>query len=145
VKILIKNSKAYFEYHILESFVAGIQLKGSEVKSIKKGDVNISEAYCIIDKGEAFILNMHVSEHKEGGKHNNHEPLRTRKLLLNKKEINGLYADVKQKGLTIIPLQVCTTETGFIKVIIGLCKGKKNYDKRNAIKEKDLERERKNN
>lgn len=140
-KLIIKNKKAYYEYSILEKVVAGIQLKGSEVKSVKMNNVNISEAYCFIQNNEIFIKNMHISEHKQGGVHNNHEPFRDRKLLLKKKEILSLSEKVKQKGLTIIPLEVILSKTGFIKIEIGLAKGKNLYDKRVSIKEKDLRRD----
>jgi SsrA-binding protein len=140
-KQITNNRKAYFEYQILESYVAGIQLMGSEVKSIKANNVNISEAFCIITNSEIFIRNMHVSEHKQGGKHYQHEPLRERKLLLRKKEINNLSDKVKQKGLTIVPLAIILSDTGFIKFEIGLGKGKKTYDKRESLKEKDLDRD----
>lgn len=140
-KLITKNRKAFFEYFILEQVVAGIQLKGSEVKSIKGNNVNINEAYCLIDNGEIFIKNMHISEHKQGGSHNNHEPLRNRKLLLKKKEILDLFVKVKQKNLTIIPLSVIITQTGFVKLELGLAKGKKNFDKRNSIRDEDLKRE----
>lgn len=140
-KLIIKNKKAYYEYSILEKVVAGIQLKGSEVKSVKMNNVNISEAYCFIQNNEIFIKNMHISEHKQGGVHNNHEPFRDRKLLLKKKEIFSLSEKVKQKGLTIIPLEVILSKTGFIKIEIGLAKGKNLYDKRVSIKEKDLKRD----
>lgn len=135
------NKKAYFEYHILDTYTAGIQLRGSEVKSIKNGDLNIGEAYVFIENGEVFVRNMHVSEHKQGGKANNHNPLRIRKLLLNKKEINDLSEKVKQKGLTIVPLSIILSDIGFIKIEIGLAKGKKLYDKRESIKEKDVKRD----
>lgn len=144
-KLITKNKKAFFEYQILEQFTAGIQLKGSEVKSIKANNVNMSESYCLIADNEIFIKNMHVSEHKQGGQHNNHEPLRDRKLLLKKKEITGLHDKVKQKGLTIIPLSIILSDTGFIKIEIGLAKGKHLYDKRASIKEKDIERDLKRN
>jgi len=142
--LIVKNKKAFFEYSILEKLIAGIELKGSEVKSIRSGKVNISEAYCLIDNGEIYIKNMHVSEHKQGGRNNNHEPLRDRKLLLKKKEITSLADKVKQKGLTIVPLEIILTKTGYIKLEIGLAKGKKTYDKRQSLKAKDLEREMKN-
>ena len=140
-KLIIKNKKAYYEYSILEKVVAGIQLKGSEVKSVKMNNVNISEAYCFIQNNEIFIKNMHISEHKQGGVHNNHEPFRDRKLLLKKKEILSLSEKVKQKGLTIIPLEVILSKTGFIKIEIGLAKGKNLYDKSQSIKLRDLDRE----
>jgi len=142
--LIVKNKKAFFEYSILEKLIAGIELKGSEVKSIRTGKVNISEAYCLIENGEIYIKNMHVSEHEQGGRNNNHEPLRDRKLLLKKKEITSLADKVKQKGLTIVPLEIILTKTGYIKLEIGLAKGKKTYDKRQSLKAKDLEREMKN-
>ena len=141
MKSIIKNKKAYFEFSILEKYTAGIKLQGSEVKSIKNGKVSITEAYCIISNGEVFIKGMHISEHKEGGKYNNHQPVRDRKLLLNKAEIIKLEQKSSQKGLTIVPLEIILTKTGFVKVEIGLAKGKKLYDKRDSIKERDLKRE----
>jgi SsrA-binding protein len=141
MKSITKNKKAYFEFSILEKHMAGIKLQGSEVKSIRAGKVSISEAYCFINDGEIFIKGMNVTEHKEGGKHNNHQPLRDRKLLMKKKEILKLKENISQKGLTIVPLEIILTNTGFIKLEIGLAKGKNLYDKRSTIKEKDLKRE----
>jgi SsrA-binding protein len=141
MKLITKNKRAYYEYEILEKYTAGIQLVGSEVKSIKASNVSIVEAYCFITNNEIFIKGMHVSEHKEGGKYNNHQPLRERKLLLNKKEIIKLFEKSTQKGLTIIPLGVIVSNTGFIKIEVGLCKGKKLYDKRDSLKQKDLKRD----
>lgn len=143
MKNLIVNKKANFEYFILERFTAGIQLIGTEVKSIRDVRASISEAYCHIDNGEIFIKNMHISEYRQI-KHTNHEPIRDRKLLLNKKEINKLSKSIKEKGLTIIPLAIKLTDSGFIKIEIGLAKGKKSYDKRNTLKLKDLDKENKN-
>lgn len=140
-KIITKNKRAYYEYEILDKYIAGIQLVGSEVKSIKNSNVSIIEAYCYITDNEIFIKGMHVTEHKEGGQHNNHKPLRDRKLLLHKKEIIKLFEKTSQKGLTIVPLEIILTNTGFIKVEIGLCKGKKIFDKRVSLKEKDLKRD----
>ncbi len=141
MKSIAKNKKAYFEYYILDKFTAGIKLQGSEVKSVRNSKVSVVEAYCFIANGELFIKGMHIAEHKEGGKHNNHQPLRDRKLLMKKKEIIKLDENIAQKGLTIVPLEVFISDTGFIKVEIGLAKGKHLYDKRNSIKEKDLKRE----
>ena len=141
MKLIIKNRTAYFEYSIIDKYIAGIKLKGSEVKSIKLNNVNINEAHCFIQDGEIFIKNMHVSPHKQGGIHNNHIPIYDRKLLLNKKEILTLKDKVKQKGLTLVPLAILLTPTGYIKIEIGLAKGKNNYDKRVSIKLKDLDRE----
>ena len=141
MKSITKNKKAYFEYQILEKHTAGIKLVGSEVKSIRNGKVSIVEAYCFISNGEIFIKGMHITEHKEGGKHNNHIPIRDRKLLMNKKEIVKLKEQISQKGLTIVPLEVILTNNGFIKLELGLAKGKNLHDKRESIKEKDLKRE----
>lgn len=141
MKSITKNKKAYFEYQILDKHTAGIKLQGSEVKSIRAGKVSIVEAYCFIVNDEIFIKGMHITEHKEGGKHNNHNPTRDRKLLMKKKEIIKLRENISQKGLTIVPLEVILTNTGFIKLEIGLAKGKNLYDKRTTLKEKDLKRE----
>ena len=134
------NKKAYFEYSVLDKYVAGIQLMGTEVKSIKESKVSISEAFCSIIDNEIFIIGMHVADYKKI-KHTNHAPLRTRKLLLNRKEIDKLSKMSKEKGLTIIPLHIFVSDTGIIKIEIGLAKGKKTYDKRESIKAKDLKRE----
>lgn len=144
MKLVTKNRRIYFEYTILDKYTAGIQLKGSEVKSIKLNNVNMNEAHCFIHDGEMFIKNMHVSEHKQGGTHNNHVPIRDRKLLLKKKEIFTLNEKVKQKGLTIVPLAILLSPTGYIKIEIGLAKGKNTYDKKETIKLRDLDRDMKN-
>jgi len=145
MKSISKNKKAYFEYNILEKNTAGIQLQGSEVKSIRNGKVSISEAYCYILDGEIFIKGMHIAEYTEGGKHYNHKPLRDKKLLMKKKEITKLDKSLGEKGLTIIPLEVIITDTGLIKLEIGLAKGKHLYDKKQTIKLRDLDRDLKNN
>jgi SsrA-binding protein len=139
--VLDKNKKAYFEYTVIEDFVAGIKLVGSEIKPIKAGWVSVKEAYCFINEGELFIKGMHVSVSKESGKYDNHEPYRTRKLLMNKKEIVKLERSVAAKGMTIVPLNIHTNKSGLIKVKVGLCKGKKLYDKRQTIKKRDVERD----
>ena len=141
MKKITTNRKAYYEYYILDTYTAGIQLKGSEVKSVRLSNVSITEAYCFIQDEEMFIKGMHIAEHKEGGKHYNHLPLRDRKLLLKKKEIQKLLQETSQQGLTIVPLEVYISNTGFIKVSIGLAKGKKTYDKRESIKAKDIKRD----
>jgi len=141
MKHLIKNKKAYYEYTILEKYTAGIKLLGSEVKSIRNGNVTIGESYCFISNDEMFIKGMNISPHKEGGIHNNHNPLRDKKLLLKKKEILKIKDKISQKGLTLIALEVILTDTGFLKIEIGLAKGKNLHDKRESIKEKDLKRE----
>lgn len=139
-KIITSNKRAYYEYTILEKHIAGLQLFGSEVKSIRNNNVSISESYCFIQDGEAFIKGMHIAEFKESGCHNNHQPLRDRKLLMKKKEISNLFEDLSQKGLTLIPLALIFSN-GLVKLEIGLCRGKKLHDKRNAIKEKDIKRD----
>jgi len=140
VEILSSNKRAYYEYAISDKFIAGIQLIGTEVKSIKELKASIAEAYCHIINGEIFIKGMHISEYKQI-KYTNHQPLRVRKLLLNKKEINKLAKAIKEKGLTIIPLAIMLSDTGFIKVEIGVGKGKNTVNKKASIKEKDLKRE----
>lgn len=141
MKSIVTNKKATFEYTILERFTAGLKLKGSEVKSVKNSKVSITESYCYIVADEIFIKGMHIAEHVEGGKHNNHDPLRDKKLLMKKKEIVRLREKISQKGLTIVALGVILSTTGFIKLEIGLAKGKNLYDKRTSLKEKDLKRE----
>jgi len=133
-----KNKKAYFDYEILENYTAGIVLVGSEVKSIRRKDVSIKEAYCHIINGEMWLKGMHIAPFKESGMYQNHEPIRDRKLLLNKKEIKKMEEKVSQKGMTIIPLKVIITGRGLIKVDIGLGVGKKLYDKRNTIRDRDI-------
>lgn len=145
MKSISKNKRAYFEYNILEKYIAGIQLQGSEVKSIRDSKVSIVEAYCFITNDELFIKGMHVAEHKEAGKYLNHQPIRDRKLLMKKKEIVKLRENVSQKGLTIVPLEIILSNTGFIKLEIGLAKGKHLYDKKQSIKLRDLDRDIKNN
>ena len=140
MNILIRNKKAEYEYQILERYTAGIQLLGTEVKSIRDMKASISEAYCHFINNEIFIIGMHVSEYRQI-KYTNHEPLRNRKLLLKRKEIDKLAKSIKEKGLTIVPLFVYLTTTGFIKIEIGLVKGKKIHDKRESIKEKDIKRQ----
>jgi len=140
--VITKNKKAFYEYEILEQHTCGIKLQGSEVKSIKNNKISISEAYCFIDENlEIFLKGSHITPNKEGGKHYNHQPVRDRKLLMKKKEIIKLKEKIGEKGFTLVPLSVIITNTGFIKVEIGLGRGKKLYDKREAIKNKDLARE----
>jgi SsrA-binding protein len=128
----------------LDKYVAGIQLIGTEVKSIKASKASISEAFCHIINGEIFLIGMHVSQYKEI-MHTNHQPVRDRKLLLKKKEIEKLEKSLTQKGLTIIPLAIKLSDSGFIKIELGVAKGKKSFDKRESIKDKDLKRELSNN
>ena len=131
MKVIVKNKKAYFEYEIIDKFIAGIQLVGSEVKSIRNSKVSINEGYCFVSANdELFIKGMHVTEHKEGGIYNNHIPARDRKLLMKKKEIVKLREKITEKGLTIVPLCIILSDFGLIKLEIGLAKGKNLYDKR---------------
>jgi SsrA-binding protein len=140
MKVLITNRKATFEYQIIEELVAGVVLMGTEVKSLRDGKASISEAYCHILNDEIFIREMHISDYKLI-KHTNHEPLRERKLLLKKGEILKLNKKIKEKGLTIIPLSVLLTDTGFIKIKIALARGKKVYNKKETIRLRDLDRD----
>lgn len=135
MKVIAQNKKATHDYAIEERYEAGIQLKGSEVKSIRAAKTNINDAYVIFQSGEAYVLNMHVAKYEESSIFN-HEETRTRKLLLNKREINKLLAAKQTEGYTVIPLRLYLKE-GLIKLEIALAKGKKNYDKRQALKEKD--------
>ena len=133
--IEIKNKKAYFNYFIEEEYEAGISLSGTEIKSIRKGSVDIKDSYIRIKNNEAFIINMYIAKY-EVGEFFNHDEYRERKLLLHKKEIKKLKDKVAINGLTLIPLKVYIKK-GYAKVLVGVCKGKKIYDKRASIKEKD--------
>lgn len=134
--INIKNKKAYFEYHILDKYVAGIELLGTEIKSIRAGKANLSDGFCTFVGNELFAFNIHISEYSMGSFYN-HEPKRNRKLLLNKKELRKLQAKAQDKGITIVPLQIFFNERGFAKMEIALAQGKKLHDKRDAIKDRD--------
>ena len=138
--INIKNKKARFEYEIIETFVAGIVLQGTEIKSIKNGKANLTDSYCAFDQNELWVKNMHISEY-EFGTHYNHEPKRSRKLLLNRIELKKLDKKIKVKGLTIVTLRLYVDAKGIAKLEIALAKGKKIHDKRNDIKAKDMKRE----
>ncbi|MFA6924835.1 MAG: SsrA-binding protein SmpB [Bacteroidales bacterium] len=138
--INIKNRKASFEYSLLEKFVAGIQLTGTEIKSIRTGKVSFVDSYCTFLKNELWVINLHISEY-EYGSHYNHEPKRNRKLLLNKKELKKLYTKVKEKGFTIVPTFLFINEKGLAKLEIAVAKGKQLHDKREDIKRKDAEKE----
>ncbi len=138
----VKNKRAYFDYSILDELEAGIELVGTEIKSIRKGSVDLKDSFITIKNNEAFIINMYIAKYEEGNIFN-HEERRTRKLLLHKKEILKLKEKVKLEGLTLIPLKLYFKKNK-VKILIGTCKGKKLYDKREAIKEKDLKREAKN-
>ena len=138
--IEIKNKKARFEYFISDELVAGIVLSGTEIKSIRLGKANISDAYCAFEKGELFVKNMHISEYVFGS-YNKHEPKSERKLLLNAKELKKYEIKTKERGYTIIPLRLFINEKGLAKLEIGLARGKKLYDKRDSIKKKDIQRD----
>lgn len=140
-KVSIQNRKASFEYNFIEKFEAGIVLIGSEVKSIRENGANISDAYCYVNNGEMFIKNMHISHLKNTKTEEQHEPLRERKLLLNKKEIKKISNELKNQGLTVVPVSLYTNDRGRMKINIALSKGKKLFDKRDSIKEKDNKRE----
>ena len=140
-QINIKNRKANFEYEVLDKYTAGIQLTGSEIKSIRAGEANLKEAYCFFRKDELYIKNMHISEYSHGGVYN-HDPIRLRKMLLTKKELKKLQEKKKKdKSLTIVPLRLFISNRGFAKLNIALAKGKKSHDKRHSIKEKESKRE----
>lgn len=139
-KVDIRNRRASFEYFFLEEFTAGLSLTGTEIKSIRQGKVNFQDAYCLFMDGELFIRSLHISPYTEGT-HYNHDPMRDRKLLLTKREMRKLNENLKDQGLTIIPVRLFTSERGFAKLNIALAKGKKLYDKRESIKEKDIKRE----
>lgn len=137
--INIKNKRANFEYEFLETFTAGIQLTGTEIKSIRAGKASIIEGYCFLKNGELFIKNMYIAEYEQGT-YNNHNPKRDRKLLLNRTELDKLAKKKKDVGLTIIPLKVFINDRGFAKLNIALAKGKKLHDKREDLKSKDAKR-----
>lgn len=134
--INIQNKRAKFEYEFLEKYIAGIVLVGTEIKSIRLGKASISESFCEFNNGELFMINSHIEEYSFGT-HYNHKAKSERKLLLNKRELKSLYKSVQNKGLTIVPLRLFTNEKGLAKVEIALAKGKKLYDKRETIKERD--------
>lgn len=138
--IVIKNKKASFEYFLLEFFTAGIQLTGTEIKSIRLGKVSLREAYCTFINDELFVRSMHIAEYKFGT-HYNHDPKRDRKLLLNKKELKKLYTKVREKGLTIVPVKLFINERGLAKLNIALAKGKHFFDKRGSLKKRETKRE----
>ena len=135
----INNRKAYHEYFVLETIEAGIVLTGTEIKSVRENGANIKDSYAIIKNSEVFLLNMHIAHYEQGGIFN-HNETRTRKLLLNKREILKLKEKIILNGNTLIPLKLYFSH-GILKVQLGVCKGKKNYDKRDAIKERDIKRE----
>ena len=138
--INIKNKRARFEYQILDTFIAGIQLNGTEIKSIRLGKVTITESYCTFKEDELWIRGMHIAEY-EFGTYSNHEPKRERKLLLSRQELDKLQKKLKDQGLTIVPLRLFISEKGWAKLEIAIAKGKKLHDKRHSLKEKDIQRD----
>ena len=138
--IQIKNRRASFDYEFLETYTAGIQLVGTEIKSIRAGKCSLQDAYCFFAGNELFVRGMNIAQY-HWGSWNQHKPLRDRRLLLGRKELRHLQQADKQKGLTIVAVKLFIAEGGWAKLVIALAKGKKEYDKRNAIREKDLRRE----
>ena len=139
VKIIAQNKKAYHDYFVEEKYEAGVELFGTEVKSIRAGKVNVKESYCDIKDGEVFVLGMHISPYEQGNVFNK-DPLRPKKLLLHKKEILKLFGLVAQKGYTLVPLQIYLKNSR-VKIEIGLCRGKKLYDKRDDMARNDAKRD----
>ena len=139
-EIQIKNKRAGFEFHFLQEFKAGIVLTGTEIKSIRQGKANITDAYCTFSEGVLVVRNMYIAEYEKGG-YANHEPKRDRVLLLQKQELKKLHTKLKDQGLTIIPIELFFNEKGFAKLHIALAKGKKLYDKRENLKDKQNKRD----
>lgn len=139
IKIVARNKKAKHDYHIEETYEAGIKLKGTEIKSVRQGKVNLKDSYAIVKNGEIFILNMHISPYKQGNRYN-HKPDRTRKLLLHKREIDSLYGKTQREGFTLVPIAVYLKDN-LAKIELALAKGKNVRDKRREIKKKTAQRE----
>ncbi|EAC9043791.1 SsrA-binding protein SmpB [Listeria monocytogenes] len=138
-KLVAQNKKARHDYAIEETFEAGIVLQGTEIKSVRNARVNLKDSYARIDKGEIFLHNMHISPYEQGNRYN-HDPLRTRKLLLHKKQISRLIGETKESGYSIVPLKMYIKD-GYAKVFIGVARGKKKYDKRQDLKQKEAKRD----
>ncbi len=139
-QINIKNKRASFEYHLLDKYLAGLQLLGTEIKSIREGKANINDSFCSFFDDGLYIRNMHIAEYSFGSFYN-HEAKRDRKLLLTKKELKKLKEKGEEKGFTIVPLRIFINERGYAKIEIALAQGKKDYDKRETLKERDSKRE----
>ncbi|GAB7386652.1 SsrA-binding protein [Bacillaceae bacterium] len=138
IKVIAQNKKARHDYHILDTYEAGIVLTGTEIKSIRAGKVNLKDSFARVQNGEVFLHNMHISPYEQGNRFN-HDPLRTRKLLLKKSEIAKLIGQTKEKGFSLVPLKLYLTR-GYAKLELALAKGKKLYDKRETLKQRDAER-----
>ena len=136
----IKNRKAEFEYFLLSNYTAGMVLSGTEIKSIRSGKANITDAYCSFINEELWVHNLHIAEYTHGS-YSNHQPKRDRKLLLNRKEIKKLFTKLNERGMTVIPTLLWINENGYAKLNVALARGKKKYDKRESIKEKDNRRD----
>ncbi len=136
----IRNRQATFEYFIEDKYEAGMVLTGTEIKSLREGKASFNDSFCIIHKGEMYVRNFHIAEYTHGTS-SNHNPLRERKLLLNKKELRKIEAKIKERGITVVPLKIFFSAKGLAKMQIGLGKGKKLYDKRETIKQRDNQRE----
>jgi SsrA-binding protein len=136
----IRNRQAYYDYFIEDKYEAGMVLTGTEVKSLRAGRASFNDSYCYFHKGEMWIKSLHIAEYSHGTS-SNHDPLRERKLLLNKKELRKIESKIKEKGVTVVPLRIFFSEKGIAKIEVGLGKGKKLYDKRETIKQRDNQRE----
>lgn len=139
-KVNIRNKRAYHDYEILEKYVAGIQLQGTEIKSIRMGKVSLAESYCLFQKGELYVRGMQIAEYAWGS-YNKHIPGRDRKLLMTRHELKKLQRKTRESGLTISALRIFISDSGYAKLEIGLAKGKKEYDKRETLKRKDAQRQ----
>lgn len=139
-KIDIRNRKAGFNYEFLDKYEAGMVLQGTEIKSIRAGEVSFGDSYCILHKGELWVKSLHIAEYSHGNQ-NNHEPTRDRKLLLHKREISKIESKIKDQGITIVPTRIYLNDKGWAKIEIAVARGKKNYDKRDSIKERDSKRQ----
>lgn len=138
-QVNIKNKKAHFNYEISDTFTAGMVLTGTEIKSIRDGKASLTDTYCMVENGEVWVKNMHISEYFYGS-YNNHSVKRDRKLLLNKKEISRIAKAADEPGYTIVPIRIFINDRGYAKLVIGIGKGKKQYDKRQSIKEREDKR-----